>query len=161
MRKITPKAIWEITKETADQFMKNNSFRLASALAYNTIFSLPPLLFLILLATGKILGDEALSGKLYEQTKGALGSDAATQLQTMITNLNKKQNGGIASIIGIATLVFAATTFFITLQDSLNTIWNIKVKPQSGIMQVVKARTLAFILILGVGFWMLVSFLFV
>src|SRR5688572_26018244 len=140
MRKLTPQIIWHLISETGNQFMLNNSFRLAAALAYNTIFSLPPLLFLILVVAGNFYGEEALSGELYHQSKGALGPEAAQGIQDMINKLNQReQHGGIASVIGIATLVFAATTFFVTLQESLNTIWNIKPKPKNGIVQMAKA----------------------
>jgi membrane protein len=158
MRNITPKAIWHLITESFNQFLENNSLRLAAALAYNTIFSLPPLLFLVLMMAGAVFGEKALSGELYHQTKGALGSDAALQLQTIINNLNKKEQHGMAAIIGIGTLIFAATTFFITLQESLNTIWNIKPKPKNGMMQFVKARALSFGLILSVALLLLISF---
>jgi membrane protein len=158
MRKLTPKIIWHLISETGNQFMLNNSFRLAAALAYNTIFSLPPLLFLILVVAGNFYGEAALSGELYNQSKGALGPEAAREIQDMINKLNQREQHGIASVIGIATLVFAATTFFVTLQDSLNTIWNIKPKPKNGMLQMAKARALSFGLILSVSFLLLVSF---
>src|SRR6476620_11542121 len=98
MRKLSPKIIWHLISETGNQFMLNKSFRLAAALAYNTIFSLPPLLFLILVVAGKVLGEEALTGELYAQTKGALGSEAAAQIQDMINKLNQREQHGIASV---------------------------------------------------------------
>lgn len=159
MSNFTPQAAWRLTKSSAREFMKNNSFRLAAALAYNTIFSLPPLLIIIMVAAGSIFGEEALSGQLYTQTKGALGASAAEEIQTMINSFNQHKSSGLASVIGIATLVFAATTFFVTLQDSLNTIWNIKLKPETGFAQTIKARFLSFGLILSVALLMLVSFL--
>src|SRR6478672_2897129 len=135
MSNITFKGLFTIAKNSVTEFLNNNSLRLAAALAYNTIFSLPPLLFIILMAVGAFFGEEALSGKLYEQSKAALGSDAASEIQTMINNLNSHQNKGLARLIGYATMIFAATTFFVTLQESLNTIWNIKAKPRNGIAQ--------------------------
>lgn len=159
MSNITPKALFTIAKNSVTEFLNNNSLRLAAALAYNTIFSLPPLLFIILMAVGAFFGEEALSGQLYAQSKTALGPEAASEIQTMINNLNNQENQGLARWIGYATLIFAATTFFITLQESLNTIWNIKAKPKNGIMQTIKSRFLSFGLILSVGLLMLVSFL--
>jgi membrane protein len=158
MTKFTPKAIWNLFTSTFSEFMENNSLRLAAALSYNTIFSLPPLLIIILVAAGAFFGQEAMSGELYEQSKSALGADAAKEIQTMINSFNKMDKSGIAAVIGIGTLIFAATTFFITLQESLNTIWNIKPKPKNGILQMVKARFLSFGLILSVALLMLVSF---
>ncbi len=158
MSNITPKALFNIAKNSVTEFLKNNSLRLAAALAYNTIFSLPPILFIILMAVGAFWGEEALSGQLYAQSKDALGADAAAEIQTMINNLNKQESKGVAKWIGFGTLIFAATTFFITLQESLNTIWNIKAKPENGIMMMIKTRFLSFGLILSVGFLLLASF---
>jgi len=157
MARHTAKDIWFLTKTTVGQFMENNSFRLAAALAYNTIFSLPPLLLIIISAAGAIWGEEAITGQLDNQLQGFLGKESAQDLQTMIQNVNKSGSGGIASAVGIGTLIFGATTFFITLQDSLNTIWNIKVNPKNGILQMAKDRFLSFGLILSVALLLLVS----
>ena len=158
MSKLTAKSAWTITKQASQQFMHNNSFRLAAALAYNTIFSLPPLLVSILISAGAIFGQEAISGELYQQSRAALGEDAAREVQTMIANTSKMEKSGLAAAIGIGMIIFAATTFFVTLQDSLNHIWNIKVKPDAGIMQTIKSRFLSFGLILSVAVLLLISF---
>ncbi|KAA9340304.1 YihY/virulence factor BrkB family protein [Adhaeribacter soli] len=158
MPKITAKAALSLSKNAFDEFMNNNSFRLAAALSYNTIFSLPPLLVIILIAAGSIFGEEAMSGELHSQAQAALGAEAAKEIQSMIASASQLKKSGLAAVIGIVMLIFAATTFFITLQDSLNTIWNIKPKPKSGIMQMVKARFLSFGLILSVALLLLVSF---
>ncbi|MFC5271280.1 YihY/virulence factor BrkB family protein [Adhaeribacter terreus] len=158
MNSKTPNAVWYLAKNSATEFMKNNSLRLAAALAYNTIFSLPPLLFIILMAAGAFFGEAAMSGELYNQSKAALGEEAAAQIQTMIQNLNKQETHGVAKLIGFGTLFFAATTFFVTLQESLNAIWNIKPKPKNGMLQMVKARFLSFGMILSIALLMLISF---
>ena len=158
MTKITAKDVWEMTKTTVGQFMENNSFRLAAALAYNTIFSLPPLLLIIISAAGAIWGEEAVTGRLSKEMAGMVGTQGAEAIETMIQNVHLSGGGGIASAIGIATLIFAATTFFVTLQDSLNSIWNVKAKPKSNILKVAKDRFLSFGLILSIALLMLVSF---
>lgn len=157
MANYTAKDIWNLTKSTVNQFMENNSFRLAAALAYNTIFSLPPLLLIIIAAAGAIWDEEAVTGKLAAEMQSMVGEKAALEIQEMIKNVSKANTGGIASVIGIGTLIFTATTFFITLQDSLNTIWNIKVKPENGILKVAKDRFLSFGIILSIALLMLVS----
>jgi membrane protein len=157
MSKYTFKDIWAMTKSTVGQFMENNSFRLAAALAYNTIFSLPPLLLIIIAVAGNIWGQEAVSGQLALQLQSMVGADAAKEIQAMIKNATLTGTGGIASAIGIATLIFAATTFFVTLQDSLNSIWNIKVKPNNSFVKLAKDRFLSFGLIISIAFLMLIS----
>ena len=143
MSNITAKSVVTLVKQSASQFMHNNSFRLAAALAYNTIFSLPPLLVIILVSAGAIFGQEALNGEIYEQSRAALGDEAAKEVQTMIASTSQLKKTGVAAAIGVGMIIFAATTFFITLQDSLNHIWNIKVRPDAGIMQTIKARVLS------------------
>jgi membrane protein len=157
MATITAKDVWEMTKTTVSQFMENNSFRLAAALAYNTIFSLPPLLLIIISAAGAIWGEKAISGRLSREMESMLGREGAKEIETMIENVHLTGSGGLATAIGVATLIFAATTFFVTLQDSLNAIWNIKVKPKNNFLKVVKDRFLSFGLILSIALLMLVS----
>jgi membrane protein len=157
MAKHTLKDIWAMTKSTVSQFMENNSFRLAAALAYNTIFSLPPLLLIIIATAGRIWGEDAISGQLDNQLASLVGPEAAAEIQKMIKNVTLTGAGGLASAIGIGTLVLTATTFFVTLQDSLNSIWNIKVKPENGFIKLAKDRFLSFGLILSIGLLMLIS----
>jgi membrane protein len=157
MAKKTFKDIWAMTKSTVGQFMENNSFRLAAALAYNTIFSLPPLLLIIIATAGRIWGEEAISGQLDNQLASLVGKEAAAEIQKMIKNVTLTGAGGLASAIGIGTLLLTATTFFVTLQDSLNSIWNIKVKPENSFIKLARDRFLSFGLILSIGLLMLIS----
>ncbi|GAB2773216.1 membrane protein [Hymenobacter luteus] len=150
--------IFNILKTTASEFMVNNSFRHAAALSYYTVFSLPPLLLIVITVASSIYGAEAVTGQIYGQMRGFLGADSAKFLQDSIAEFTKQQKSGVASIIGIGTLVFAATTFFVTLQESINDIWNLKVKPRNGVWQFVRDRLLSFGLILSVALLLLISF---
>ncbi|HEX8428145.1 YihY/virulence factor BrkB family protein [Hymenobacter sp.] len=145
-------------KTTGSEFMSNNSFRHAAALSYYTIFSLPPLLLIVITVASSVFGGEALTGQIYGQMKGLVGADSAKFLQDSIAEFTKQQKSGVASIIGVGTLIFAATTFFVTLQESINDIWNLKVKPRSGIWQFIRDRLLSFGLILSVALLLLISF---
>ena len=147
-----------IFKATAAEFTSNNSFRHAAALSYYTIFSLPPLLLIVITVASAAYGAEAVTGQVYGQLKGLVGADSAKFLQDSIATFTKQHKGGVATAIGIATLIFAATTFFVTLQESINDIWNLKVKPRNGIWQFVQDRLLSFGLILSVALLLLVSF---
>ena len=159
MAKYTFKDVLSISKHAASEFMENNSFRLAAALSYNTIFALPPLLLIIITAAGAFLGDVDWSDKLAVQIRGMIGAESTKQLLTMIDNVNRNESKGIMGFVGVGTLIFTATTFFITLQDALNTIWNIKAKPKSNIMKVVKDRFMSFGLIISISILMLISFI--
>jgi membrane protein len=147
-----------IFKATASEFSNNNSFRHAAALSYYTIFSLPPLLLIVITVASAAYGAEAVTGQVYGQLKGLVGPDSAKFLQDSIATFTKQQKGGLATAIGIGTLIFAATTFFVTLQESINDIWNLKVKPRNGIWQFIQDRLLSFGLILSVALLLLVSF---
>ena len=151
--------ILTILKSSAGEFGNNNSFRHAAALSYYTIFSLPPLLLIVITVASKIYGGEALTGQIYGQLKGLLGADSAAFLQESIAKFTLQQKSGLATAIGLGTLIFAATTFFVTLQESINDIWNLKVKTEGiGIGQYLQQRLLSFGLILSVALLLLISF---
>ncbi|WP_143164157.1 YihY/virulence factor BrkB family protein [Hymenobacter daecheongensis] len=146
-------------KTTAGEFMTNNSFRHAAALSYYTIFSLPPLLIIVITVAGSLFGSEAVTGQVFAQMKGLVGADSAKFIQDSINEFNRQERSGVAAVVGIGTLIFAATTFFVTLQESINDIWNLKVKPRNGIWQFIHDRFLSFGLILSVALLLLISFM--
>ena len=151
--------ILAVMKSSAGEFSNNNSFRHAAALSYYTIFSLPPLLLIVITIASSVYGGEAISGQVYGQLKGIVGPDSAKFLQDSIAKFTLQQRGPVATAIGVATLLFAATTFFVTLQESINDIWNLKVKTTGiGIGSFVKQRFLSFGLILSVALLLLISF---
>ncbi|OWP65098.1 ribonuclease BN [Hymenobacter amundsenii] len=148
-----------IFKSSASAFLANNSFRHAAALSYYTIFSLPPLLLIVITVASAVYGGDAVTGQVYGQLSGFIGADSAEFLQNSIAEFTVKQQGPISTVIGLGTLLFASTTFFVTLQESINDIWNLKVKPQGvGIWQFLKQRFLSFGLILSVALLLLISF---
>ena len=147
-----------VLKASAAEFSNNNSFRHAAALSYYTIFSLPPLLLIVITVASAVFGGEALTGQIYGQLKGLVGADSAKFLQDSIAKFTVQQKGGLATAIGVGTLIFTATTFFVTLQESINDIWNLKAKPRNGIVQFIRDRVLSFGLILSVSLLLLTSF---
>lgn len=157
MAKYSTKGILKLITNSGKEFMDNNSLRLAAALSYNTIFSLPPLLFIVVSAAGYFFGEEAVNGQLYTQIKDVVGTDAAKEVQTLLKNVHLEGSSTMATLIGLGTLIFASTTIFVTLQESLNQVWNLKSKPKNGIMKLVKDRVLSFGLILSLSFLLLVS----
>ncbi|MBC8075580.1 MAG: YihY/virulence factor BrkB family protein, partial [Chloroflexales bacterium] len=148
---------WEIIKETFSEWSADNAPRLGAALAFYTMLSLAPLLVLAISIAGLVFGEEAARGQLVGQFQGLVGKEGAEAVQTMIQNANKPATGIVASIIGIATLLFSASGVFGELQASLNEIWDIKPKPSKGILDTIKQRFFSFSLVLGTGFLLLVS----
>ena len=159
MADLTVKNVLPLFKTTVPEFIDNNSFRLAGALAFNAIFSIPPLLIIIIQVAGAFFGEQAVSGELSHQISKAIGPGAAQGIEDVLKNAKVSGSGGIALWIGIGTLLFAATTFFATLQESLNSVWNLKVKPTSGIMQMLKVRVFSFGIVLSIALLMLLSLL--
>ncbi|RZL12747.1 MAG: YihY/virulence factor BrkB family protein [Hymenobacter sp.] len=151
--------VFTILKSSASEFGSNNSFRHAAALSYYTIFSLPPLLLIVITTASAVYGGEALTGQIYGQLKGLVGAESAAFLQESIAKFTLQQKSGLATVIGLGTLIFAATTFFVTLQESINDIWNLKVETTGiGVGQYLQQRLLSFGLILSVALLLLISF---
>jgi membrane protein len=131
--------------------------KLSASLAYYTVFSLGPLLIVIIFLCSIFLGREAVEGTIYSQMQGFVGDDAAKQIEDIIKNAAVSGKGSIAAIIGIATLIIGATTVFGEIQDSINTVWGLKPKPKQGWLKLIKNRLLSFGIIGTLGFLLLVS----
>lgn len=155
--KITFKGIWEVLKNSFTGFSNDKVMKMSSSLAYYTVFSLAPLLIIIISLSGIFLGKDAAEGKVYGQLENFVGSNTALQLQEMIKNASLSGKSDMAVVIGIITLVVGATTVFAQIQDSINSIWGLKPKPKSGLLQFLKNRVLSFSIIIGLGFLLLVS----
>jgi membrane protein len=144
-------------KQTFTEFNEDKAPRLGAALAYYTIFSLAPLLLIVIAIAGLVFGHDAAQNKIFDQLHGALGPNAAAGVQEMVKNAAKPKSGSIAAIIGVITLILAASGVFGQLKDALNTIWDVKPKEGGGILRMIKDRFLSFAMVFGVGFLLLVS----
>jgi membrane protein len=151
------KTVWELLKETISDWSQDKASRLAAALAYYTTFSIAPLLVIVIAIVGLIFGREAVQGQIEAQIQGMVGEDSAELIQEMIQGTNNPTSGTIATVIGLATLLFGATGVFAQLQDALNTIWEVEPKPGRGLMGIVIARFTSFTMVLGIGFLLMVS----
>ncbi len=156
-KKVSVKGIWEVLKNSFTGFSNDKVTKMSGSLAYYTVFSMAPLLIIIISLSGIFLGQEAAEGKIYGQLAGFVGSDTAAQLQEMIKNASLAGKSKIAAIIGGATLLVGATTVFAEIQDSINTIWGLKPKPKRGWLKMLKNRFLSFSVIISLGFLLLVS----
>ena len=157
MKKFSPKLIWSALKDSFKGFSDDKITKLSASLAYYTVFSLGPLLIVIIFLCSLILKQEAVEGSVYTHIQGFIGSDAAKQIQDIIKNASISGKGGLAATIGVITLLIGATTVFGEMQDSINGIWGLKAKPKAGWLKLVKDRLLSFGLIATLGFLLLVS----
>ena len=156
-KKISLKGLWEILKNSFIGFGNDKVTKLSGSLAYYTVFSLGPLMVVIISLCSIFLGREAVEGKVYEQLTSFVGSDTALQLQSIIKNASISGKGYLAAAIGGITLLIGATTVFGDIQDSINRIWGIKPKPKKGWLKMLHNRFLSFSVIATLGFLLLVS----
>lgn len=147
----------EVIKNAGNGFLEHKVLKMSAALAFTTMFSLGPLLLVILFISDFFLGRKAVEGTIYGQIKNFVGPSSANQIQSIIENLSLSKEGTVAGIIGVITLLIGATSVFAEIQDSINTIWGIKPKKQSGFWLYLKARLLSFGVIGSFGFILLVS----
>ena len=147
-------------KQTISEFGQDKAPRLGAALAYYTIFSLGPILLIAISIAGLVWGEEAARGQVSTQLDKVFGSSASEAVETMIAGAAKEKGGIVATIIGVAMLLFGASGVFGQLKDALNTIWNVEEKKSGGVMGFVKDRFLSMAMVLGVGFLLLVTLIF-
>ncbi len=131
--------------------------KLSGALSFYMIFSMGPLLLIIITMCSIFFGHAAVEGKVYAQLQGFIGHDTAVQLQSIIQHAAISGKNTLATIIGIIFLVIGASSVFAEMQDSINMIWGLKPKPKSGWIAFLKNRLLSFSIIVSLGFLLLVS----
>lgn len=151
--------VFNLIKETFNNWSDDRASRLAAALAYYTVFSLPPLLILVIAIAGTFLGEEAARGEVVAQLQSLTGSEGAKAIEAVITGASNAGSGSSlsASIISVVILLFGATAVVAQLQDALNTIWKVAPKPGNMIKIFIFQRLLSFGMILGIVFMLLVS----
>jgi membrane protein len=156
MKKNLNKA-WKMVQRTFSDFSTYKITTLSAALAYYTIFAMAPILIIIIWLCGLFLGRQAIEGQMFNEIKSFVGSGAAAQLQEIIKNATLSKANVLASVVGVVSLVFAATGIFTQIQDSINFIWQLKAKPKTGILKLVINRLISFSMLISLGFLLLVS----
>lgn len=145
-------------KETVKEFSRDNCPRMAAAIAYATVFALPPLLMLLLYIVGLFVDPNDLRGRIVTEMQSMLGQDGAKMIGNIITQAHMP-GGGAMAVVGIIMVIVGATGAFVQLQDALNTAWEVKPDPkQGGVKALIGKRILSFGMILVVAFLLLVSF---
>ncbi len=144
-------------KQVFSEFSEDNILKYSASLAYYTIFSLAPMLIVIISLGGLLLGREAMQGHIYAQIKDLVGVEAALQIQDIIKNIHVTGKSFLASVVSIIVLIIGATTIFGEVQDSLNKIWGLRIKKHKTWWKLIINRLLSFSLIISIGFIMMVS----
>ncbi|MEL0650649.1 YihY/virulence factor BrkB family protein [Algibacter sp. TI.3.09] len=153
------KELPSLIKETYTSWMADDPFRLSAIVAYYTVLALPALLVIIINVIGAIWGVEIVQGQLTDEISAALGKDAASAIENIISETQNSESNFLSTVIGIGTLLFGATGVFYQLKISLNEIWKIKTNPNAKIWKIITDRALSFAFILVIGFLLLVSFI--
>lgn len=147
-----------ILKKASKKWWSRDPFRESSVIAFNSVFSIPGLLVVIVTLAGYFFGPELITKQLHGTISKALGVDTADQVQDMIILAMRSRDSIWATILGIATILLGATGVFVQLQKSLNIIWEVEAKPsKSGIWKLVKTRLFSYGIILSIAFLLLVS----
>jgi membrane protein len=153
--------MFALLKATFQEWQEDGATRLAAALAYYTTFSLAPILVLIIAIAGLVGGREAAQTQTMAQVEDLLGSEGREFVQEMIETASRPTTGWTATLVGAVTLLFGALGVFAELQNSLNTIWEVKPKPARGLLDGIKRfvlkRLISFTMVLGIGFLLLAS----
>jgi membrane protein len=148
---------WPLVKQAVSSWSDDYASRMGAAIAYYTVFSIAPLLLIVIAVAGLVFGQEAARGEIVAQLGGLMGDPAAHAIEALIVSVSKPGQGLLSTVVGIAVLLVGATTVFGELQDALDRIWRAPARPRSGLWSLVRTRLLSFGLILAVGFLLIAS----
>ena len=153
-----PGQMWELVKGAATAWSNDLAPSMGAALAYYTIFSIAPLLVLLIAVAGAIFGADAARGQIVAELGGLMGKDGAAAIEGLLKSASRPEQSIVATLISLVTLLIGATTVFAELQSDLDRIWKAPaaIRP-SGIWGLLRARFLSFGMIMGVGFLLIVS----
>lgn len=141
-------------------WLDSQAFIYAAALAFFTVFSIAPILVVVVALVGLVIGERAVQGELFTQFEETLGSEAAGVVQTAVVNSQIDQSGFVPALVGIVATIIGATTVFAQMQQSLNQIWGVAPRPKrNNLWALLKSRLLSLTIILAIGFIMMVSLL--
>ncbi|MDQ2735849.1 MAG: YihY/virulence factor BrkB family protein, partial [Pseudomonadota bacterium] len=149
---------WALIKGAGSKWLDDYAQSMGAALSYYTVFSLAPMLLIVIAVAGLVFGQDAARGALMAQLGDMMGSSAAKAIQDILASASKPSQGILATVVGVVVLLIGATTVFGELQDALDRIWRVPAKDKpSGIWGLLRTRLLSFGMILGIAFLLMVS----
>ncbi|GAB3342595.1 YihY/virulence factor BrkB family protein [Bordetella tumulicola] len=157
LKLLRPSEIYGLLVESAKQWSSHRASSKGAALSLYMVFSLAPMLILVIAVAGVFFGEEAVRSELFEQVHGLIGARGAEVIQTVLASAHESGGGWIAALLSIAILVFSATTAFAELQASLDELWDARQQRKSGIQGMVRSRMVAFGLVLVLALFLLLS----
>jgi len=152
---------WPLVKGAATAWVDDYAPSMGAALSYYSIFSLAPLLLIVISIAGLVFGEEAVRGQVFLELQGLLGADASRAIEGLLISVSKPTEGVASTAIGVALLLLGATSVFGELQNALDRIWRAPARVRTGgLWGLVRARLLSFGMILGIAFLLMVSLVF-
>ncbi|GHC88747.1 hypothetical protein GCM10007320_35870 [Pseudorhodoferax aquiterrae] len=147
-----------LCKQAVQSWSDDYAPSMGAALSYYSVFSMAPLLLIVISVAGLVFGEEAARGELFGQLAGLMGADAAKTLETLLASVNKPAQGIVSTLIGLGVLLIGATTVFGELQNALDRIWRAPARNTSGgLWNLLHTRLLSFGMVLGIAFLLMVS----
>lgn len=146
-----------LLKNSVIAWQEDNAARMGAAVAFYTVFSIAPLLIIVIAVAGFVWGEDAIRGEIIRQLNGLVGSDGAAGVQELLKSADQPAQGITATLMSIVFLIIGSTTVFAELQGALDRIWRVPAATATGIWNTIRARLLSFGLVLGLAFLLLVS----
>lgn len=151
------KSFWEILKATFSEWTSSSASKDSASMAYNAIFALPGLLIIIIWTTSHFFGEEAVNGEIRRQLQGIMGYDGAKSIQDIIASAMVDKENFWMKALGVATLVFGATSLFFQMQSTLNNLWDVEAAPKKAWQKFILDRANSLGMILMIAFLLLIS----
>lgn len=149
--------MWQLARDAVVSWSDDGAPSMGAALAYYTMFSIAPLLLIVVSVAGLVFGETAARGEVFGQLEHLIGAEGALAVQGLLQSASKPADSALATLVGLGVLLVGATTVFAELQNSLDRIWRAPVRGASGLVGLLRARLLSFGMILGLGFLLMVS----
>ena len=151
------KSLFDLLKTSGKNWIDDKAPRLGAAVAYYTVFAIPPLFVIILYLVSLVVDPETIRQQMFSEVGGMIGEQSAETIESAMTAQMENKKGTFASILALLTLIVTATGLFMELQSALNSIWGVEEKPGQGIKGFIVNRVLSFTMVIGIGFLLLVS----
>jgi len=154
-----PATAWSLARETLASWSDDYAASMGAALAYYTMFSIAPLLLIVISLAGLFFGEQAARGEILDQLEGLMGVEGAHAVQALLASVNQPRAGILATLFGLGALVVGATTVIGELQNALDRIWRAPRRDEGGIAKWIHSRLTSLGMIMGIGFLLMVSLL--
>jgi membrane protein len=157
LRKLNPKALWRLLLASARQWSDHRASSKGAALALYMVFSLAPMLLLVIAVAGTFFGRDEVRTQLMDQLRALIGDRGADVIQIVLSSAHDSGGGRIATVVSLCVLAFSATTAFAELKESLDDLWESGPGRDTGVKKMVRSRLLSFGLVLVLALFLLVS----